>query len=97
MHFIRTNYSKKITLADIAAYSHVSPRYLQKVFQEWLDVTPIEFLNQYRLYMLHKNLKKYDNVHDAAMSVGLTHMGRASGNFKKLFNKSPIRVLKEKR
>ncbi len=49
MIFIRQNYTKRITLTQIAAYCSVSPQHMIRLFRSTLHVTPIQYINRLKI------------------------------------------------
>lgn len=49
IQFIRENFKKDISIKQVANEVQISERYLRKVFGEYLNLSPIEYLNQIRI------------------------------------------------
>lgn len=49
IRFIRENFKKEISIAQVADDAQISERYLRKIFAEHLNLAPIEYLNQIRI------------------------------------------------
>ena len=49
VNYIRQNYHKEISISSLADHVRVSDRYLRKIFMHYMNISPIEFLNQTRL------------------------------------------------
>ena len=47
--YIRGNYSKTISLQELACQANTSKEYLCRIFNEMTDVSPIVYLNRYRI------------------------------------------------
>lgn len=47
--FIRLNYHSDITIQEIALQTEVGERYLRKLFTQYLNLSPLEYLNQIRI------------------------------------------------
>lgn len=82
--YIKENYSKIISLQELADYIHISREYLCRMFHEITSVSPVVYLNQYRvqqstLLLLDKN----KNISDIAFSCGFHN----SSYFNKLFKR----------
>lgn len=82
LDYIHNHYTNPITLAELAAYVYVSPEYLCRIFSEMSDVSPIEYLNRYRI-MCAADMLLEDNK---SISEILSHSGFNSHSyFNKLF------------
>lgn len=47
--YIRLNYQMDITIVDVARHIGISERYLRKLFARYLNLSPLEYLNQIRI------------------------------------------------
>ncbi len=47
--YIRMNYQMNIMAGDIAAHTNVGERYLRKLFSQYLNLSPVDYLNQIRI------------------------------------------------
>lgn len=96
LQYIHGNLSEPIALSDMARSAGVNVRTLQKAFQQATGQTPMQALRDARLNAAHYLLTKRQNppsVMDAAFSVGFSHLGRFSRDYKIRFGQSPSRRL----
>ena len=49
LYYIHDNYSKAISVKDIAVRLSVSPQYLIRVFNAYIGMTPLQYLNSFRI------------------------------------------------
>ena len=85
-----------VTLADIVAASGVPGRTLLKHFKDWRGVSPMRHLRNVRLAHARQALLRAspdENVTEIAMSLGFTHMGRFSSEYRRHFSESPSQTL----
>ncbi len=82
--YIKENYSKTISLQELADYVHTSREYLCRIFNEITSVSPVVYLNQYRIqqstFLL---LDSSFSISDIAFSCGFHN----SSYFNKLFKR----------
>lgn len=82
--YIKENYSKTISLQEMAEYVHTSREYLCRIFNEITSVSPVVYLNHYRIqqstFLL---LDKSMSISDIAFSCGFHN----SSYFNKLFKR----------
>lgn len=88
--FIRQNYSKKITLDEVAAYVYLSPSYFSKIFKDEMDLNFNSYLNKIRIekskqFLLSEKVK----LVDVAGMVGFEDQSYFSKVFKKLTGVTP--------
>ena len=68
--FIRTNFSRKLTLATLAAQFSISPYHLQRTFKRAVGVSPRQYLEEYRISKLKTYLSKGRPVVGALYGTG---------------------------
>jgi AraC-like DNA-binding protein len=95
IEFIRINYSRKITVRQIAAFVGLDRSYLSALFQEELHRSPQEFLIRFRMekargFMANESL----SIGDVARSVGYDDPLQFSKAFKKWSGLPPSRYRK---
>jgi AraC-like DNA-binding protein len=96
--FIDDNVARDISLADIAASVHVTPRALQYMFRNHRDTTPLGYLRRARLHQAHLELLASDpavtTVSAIARTWGFGHAGRFSAFHRRHYGESPFRTLR---
>jgi len=95
IEYIYTNYDKNISLKDIANESNLSSKYFNKVFKDYTNKTPIEFLLIHRIevskYLLTNSNK---TISEIAYDSGFNDMSYFIKTFKKISNISPLKYRK---
>jgi transcriptional regulator GlxA family with amidase domain len=81
---------------ELASYVGLSPRAVQLAFRQHRGVTPLEFLRTLRLDEARKRLASGTalSVAEVAESLGFTHLGRFTGNYKQRFGETPAQTLR---
>lgn len=89
--FIKENYRKKLTVEDIAKSSHLSPSYLFSIFKKQMGISPIAYLNNYRLSIAADHLlQDMDKpISQIASEVGVCDRIYFNKAFKKQYQMSP--------
>lgn len=88
--FIHQSYAEKITLDDIAAAGKVSRSKCCRIFREYLQQTPIDFLNHYRLEISRRLLEETSlSVTGAATACGFAHLSYYSRLFRESYGCTP--------
>jgi AraC family transcriptional regulator len=73
MAYIHENYTQSITRAELAAHVGLSDRYLTQCFRHETGLTPIKYLNRYRIRQARDLLEDGRlNVTEVAQAVGFT-------------------------
>lgn len=88
--YIQSNYTKRMTITDVANYIGISRSYLYRLFKRKYEMSPQEFLQDKRLKTAKKLLlhtKK--TINEVAYEIGYDNQLLFSKNFKKEFGMSP--------
>lgn len=81
---IRKDYATKLTLSDLAAEASIAPKYLCRVFREITGMTPIEYLNYYRIECAGELMRMSDApMTDIAVACGYNDQSHFAKTFKK--------------
>ena len=88
--YIKDNYSKKISIEDIAKQAHLSSSHLFAVFKKQMSVSPISFLNNYRMSIAAELLQgTTKSISQIASEVGVDDSIYFNKMFKKHYQMSP--------
>jgi transcriptional regulator GlxA family with amidase domain len=98
--FIATNVREPIGPDEIAAAAQVSERALYAGFKASLNTTPMRYLRQLRLDLVHATLLKVDprraSVTEIALQLGFQHLGHFCTAYKERFGELPRDTLAKK-
>lgn len=96
--FIQKNYTRKISLKEIALSGAVGQSKCCKLFAKYFGQTPNTYLNQYRLNKSLEHLQNSDmSITEIALSVGFSGASYYTEIFRKYFGKSPTEFRKGNR
>ena len=88
--FIYQNYTEKITLNSIADAGSVCRSKCCKIFKQYLQQSPIDFLNSYRMKVSRNLLRTTDmQITDIALSCGFQHVSYYSELFMRYYQCTP--------
>lgn len=77
IEFLIGNYTRRPTLGDVADHVHLSPFHFQRMFHEWVGVTPKQFARYLSVEHAKKMLAEtHATLFDAANEVGLSTTSR---------------------
>lgn len=94
--FIEGAADTDLTLADIAAAAHVTPRALQYGFRRLLDTTPMGYLRRVRLQHVRAELQSAGvgvTVAEVAGRWGFFNLGRFAAYYRSEFGENPAQTL----
>ena len=84
--FIELNAQRDVSLAEVAAQAHVTPRTLQLGFRTFYQLDPFDYIVQVRLDGAHRELlaanPRTDTVAAIARRWRFRHPGRFSGIYR---------------
>ena len=93
---IRDNYTKKISIEEIADSLEVSSSYLSRKFKDETNHTFHDFLNKYRIQKSIELLKQGNyRVYEISYMVGFNDYKHYVTVFKKYINSSPMEFIKK--
>jgi len=88
--YIKANYSKAITLEDVAREINVSPQYLSKLFKEETGENFIDYLTGIRIRIAKSLLEGVDaSIKEICYSIGYSDPNYFSRIFKKIVGLTP--------
>ncbi|MEJ8566110.1 AraC family transcriptional regulator [Elongatibacter sediminis] len=97
--FMRRNFAEAIGPADIAEAADVSTRALFAGFRTCLNTTPMRYLKEMRLDMVHDALRRMEprrtSVTTVAMNYGFSHLGHFCAAYKQKFGELPRDTLRQ--
>jgi AraC-like DNA-binding protein len=97
--FIHRHAAGDVSINDIAAAVHLTPRAVQYLFRRQLDTTPTEYLRRVRLHRAHQELiageRSATTVTEIAQRWGFAHTGRFAVLYRQTYGQSPHATLKE--
>lgn len=87
---IRNDYSKPLTLDDLAKVAHLNSQYFCRAFKEVTGRSPIDYLNYYRIECAAEQLRLPDlSVTEIALSCGFNDLSYFNRMFKRRKNMTP--------
>jgi YesN/AraC family two-component response regulator len=96
MAFIHTHYAEPISRTDVARYVGMSERHLTRCFQSESGLTPITYLNRFRVRQAKKLLDTGGgNITEVALDVGFASSGYFTRVFKEEVGVSPRTYLQQ--
>ena len=96
--FIEQNYSRSITVEDVAAFCNLNRNYLGKLFREGTNQTLQHFLMYYRMNRAAELLKFSDmNIGEIGKMCGYPNQLHFSRAYKTIFGISPGRWREQNR
>lgn len=88
--YIYQHYAERLTLANIASAGHVCQNKCCSIFRRYLQQSPIDFLNAYRLEVSCNLLRNTDtSITDIALACGFNHLSYYSKLFQRKYSCTP--------
>lgn len=91
--YISKNYTRQLTLKELADSVKISPSYLGQIFKEATDITPFEFIIRYRIAQAKDLLEVGYSVTETARRVGFSDVFYFSKCFKRIEGIPPNKYL----
>jgi AraC family transcriptional regulator, regulatory protein of adaptative response / methylated-DNA-[protein]-cysteine methyltransferase len=87
--YLQKNVQRQPELDEVADHSHLSPFHFQKVFTEWVGISPKRFLQFLTVEFLKERLHHSQNLSTAAEHAGLSSQSRVYDLFTTLEGVTP--------
>ena len=88
--YLYQHYSEKVTLNDLAAFAHISRSKCCRIFKHYLQQSPIDFLNAYRLKVSCSLLASTNKtITEIAFACGFNHLSYYSKYFAESYGCTP--------
>jgi len=90
MAYIHRHFAEQITRSDLARHVAVNERYLTHCFQQELNVSPVSYLNRYRVRQAKGLLEKGSrSITEVALAIGFTDISYFGRVFRQEVGISP--------
>lgn len=76
LHWLCQNQQRQPTLEELAEHIGLSPHYLQRLFQQWVGISPKQFLKYLTKNQALERLRQGQTVFESALDSGLSGPGR---------------------
>lgn len=87
--YITKHFREQPSLEEIARAVHMSPFHFQKLFVDWVGISPKNFIQYLTVDFLREKVKESRNMMDAADMAGLSSQSRVHDLFVKIEGVSP--------
>lgn len=88
--YVEKNYSEDFKIADLANECHISETHFRRIFQEKMNMTPIEYVNFVRVKKACELIDRTDiSMEDVAEKVGFATASTFNRNFRRIIGTSP--------
>ena len=88
--FVEEHYQEDFKILDLAASCHMSETHFRRIFQEKMNMTPIEYVNFVRVKKACELIDKSDlSMEEVAEKVGFVTPSTFNRNFRKIIGTSP--------
>lgn len=88
--YVEKNFAHDFKIIDLANECHMSETHFRRVFQEKMNMTPIEYVNFVRVKKACELIDKTDiSMEDVAEKVGFVTPSTFNRNFRRIIGTSP--------
>ena len=90
LDFVKNEYAQNIKIADLADACHMSETHFRRVFEAYMNMSPMDYINLIRIQNACDLMKKSNDSMDVvAQKVGFSTTSTFNRNFKKFLDTSP--------
>ena len=97
MEYIGEHYREPLNVSTLAKYLSISETYLFRLFRDYVDCTPINYINSVRLREAYRLLEEGMDVTGTAAAVGIQNVSYFIKLFKSTTGQTPLGWIKEKK
>ena len=91
LDYVSYHYMEDIKIEDLANICHISETHFRRVFNSYMKMSPLEYINTVRVYTACELLETTDApVADVAHKCGFTTNSTFNRNFKQLMGVTPL-------
>ena len=95
LKYINTHYHEPIKMKELANMCHISETHFRRLFSSYMNMSPLEYVNQVRVRMACEHLKRTNEpVADVAVKCGFSTNSTFNRNFKQLIGVTPMEFRK---
>ncbi len=88
--YVEKNYAANFKVSELARVCHMSETHFRRIFQEKMNMTPVEYVNFVRVKKACELIDKTDiSMEDVAEKVGFITPSTFNRNFKRIIGTSP--------
>ena len=87
--FLTGHFRDQPSLEEVAAKVHMSPFHFQRIFMDWVGISPKKFVQYLTLEHLRHKIRATENMMEAADEAGLSSQSRVNELFVKIEGVSP--------
>jgi AraC-like DNA-binding protein len=97
LEYVDSNYADSIKASDLASKCNMSETHFRRVFEDNINMSPMDYLNLVRIQKACMIMNKTDHSMEVvAAEVGFTTFSTFNRNFRKFLNTSPYQWKKNK-
>lgn len=90
LEYISDHYNEAIKVNDIAKVSHISETHFRRIFEGYMNMSPLEYINLVRIQTACEYLKKTDrSIADIAAKCGYSTLSTFNRNFNRITGTNP--------
>ena len=90
LDYISEHYSEDLKVSDIAEWTHISETHFRRIFTSYMNMSPLDYINQLRIRAACEYLKKTDeSVAMIAAKCGFPVSSTFNRNFRHIMGVSP--------
>ena len=90
LQYIKEHYQHPITVRELADACHFSEYYFMRFFKQYMNMTCVEYLNQYRMEIAAGKLSgSGESITEIALDAGFNNISYFNRVFKKSFGMTP--------
>lgn len=96
LRYVEKHYAEPIRIETLARECHISETHFRRLFSEYIDMTPIEYLNMVRVLRACEMLRSSnESMSSVALNCGFSTVSTFDRNFKQVIGVTPYQWKKD--
>lgn len=92
LEYVHNQYSEPLTVALLAKTAHLNKNRLTALFKKYTNMTPVKYLNEYRLYVAKNLITSTDlSISQISEDVGYHQISHFIQQFRKSYGMTPLK------
>lgn len=92
LDYIHNNYHQEITLRDLTEITNLEKNYLIRLFKQYLNSTPYQYIIKYRFNIAQTLIKRGYSLGEVALQIGYSDIASFSHAFKRIYGIFPSAI-----
>lgn len=92
LEFVHSHYAEHLTIRDMTTFAHINKNQLTRMFNKYTNLSPIRYLNEYRLMQAKARIVRTDDsISRISEDVGYNQISYFIQQFRNMYGMTPLK------